>query len=375
MLPVLFELVIPAGWTRLVLVLALVLLVLSRALPVVLEHRRAGKPGGLGRVLRQDAWVSAVALVIVAGLWRSAVLDHEVRLPLNTYGLLLASAFLVGIWLAQREARRQGQDPARVADLSFYLLVAGWLGSDVYYKLVNWREFLDPSASTFWSDSPVGVGIANAASFGLLDVRRVPAALLPQGLVFYGGFIAAILTGAWYMRRHRLPFLAYADTVLPSLAFGHFLGRLGCFGAGCCWGRVGSAHLPWLVRFPARSMAYQAMAGRDDAAAYVDLHAHTTLPLHPVQLYEAFGELAIFLLLVLWFRPRKAFHGQVLAAWLALYAVLRTVVELFRGDVERGVALGLGAGQWTSIAILLVGAIVWVRARRLAGGAAPAIAP
>jgi phosphatidylglycerol:prolipoprotein diacylglycerol transferase len=64
-----------------------------------------------------------------------------------------------------------------------------------------------------------------------------------------------------------------------------------------------------------------------------------------VQLYESFGELAIFLALVLVVRPRKRFHGQVLAAWLLLYAILRTVSELFRGDVERGVVAGLGVGS------------------------------
>jgi phosphatidylglycerol:prolipoprotein diacylglycerol transferase len=95
-----------------------------------------------------------------------------------------------------------------------------------------------------------------------------------------------------------------------------------------------------------------------------------------VQLHESFGELAIFLVLVLVVRPRKRFHGQVLAAWLLAYAVLRTVSELFRGDVERGVVAGLGVGQWTSLVIFAAGAAVWAAARKvrpaLAGAGAPA---
>jgi phosphatidylglycerol:prolipoprotein diacylglycerol transferase len=161
---------------------------------------------------------------------------------------------------------------------------------------------------------------------------------------------------------------------VPSVAFGHFLGRLGCFCAGCCWGSVSRAHLPWLVSFPPESLAYQSFAARPDAAAYLDVLHRTTLPLHPTQLYEAFGELALFAALVLWVRPRKRFDGQLLAAWLLAYAVLRTVVELFRGDVERGVVAGLGVGQWTSLAIFAAGAIVWVRARR-AAAAATSVAP
>jgi phosphatidylglycerol:prolipoprotein diacylglycerol transferase len=171
-----------------------------------------------------------------------------------------------------------------------------------------------------------------------------------------------------------MSFLAHADTLIPSVAFGHFLGRLGCFAAGCCWGEVAHGHLPWAARFPPESLAYQSFAHRPDPGAFLAADRAATLPLHPVQLYESFGELALFLLLVLVVRPRKAFHGQVLASWLLAYAVLRTVVELFRGDVERGVWLGLGAGQWTSIAIFAVGAAVWAKARPRRAAAHPAAA-
>jgi phosphatidylglycerol:prolipoprotein diacylglycerol transferase len=128
---------------------------------------------------------------------------------------------------------------------------------------------------------------------------------------------------------------------------------------------VADAHLPWAARFPPESLAYQTFSARANPGDFLDAAHATTLPLHPTQLYESFGELALFLVLVLVVRPRKRFDGQVLATWLLLYAVLRTVVELFRGDVERGVYWGLGAGQWTSFVILAVGAAVWVRARQV----------
>jgi phosphatidylglycerol---prolipoprotein diacylglyceryl transferase len=172
-----------------------------------------------------------------------------------------------------------------------------------------------------------------------------------------------------------MPFLPHADTLIPSVAFGHFLGRLGCFAAGCCWGEIAHGHLPWATSFPPGSLVYQSFAGRPHAAELLAADRLSTLPLHPVQLYEGFGELAIFLVLILLVRPRKRFHGQVLATWLLLYAVLRTVVELFRGDVERGIVAGLGVGQWTSLAIFAAGVAIWARARKGRASEAPPLAP
>lgn len=290
----------------------------------------------------------------------ASLFGRELRLPLHSYGLLIAAAFMIGLWLAQREARRRGQDAERLADLAFWVLVAALVGSRVYFILVNAGEYFGPGR--FLVETPVG---------------RIPRVLAfwEGGLVFYGGFIGAGLAAAAYMRRHRMPFLAHADTIIPSVAFGHFLGRLGCFFAGCCWGGLAHADLPWAVRFPPESMAYQTFLDRPDPGSYLAPGGATTLPLHPTQLYEAFGELGLFLLLVLVVRPRKRFHGQVLAAWLLAYAGLRTVVELFRGDVERGVYLGLGAGQWTSFLIFSVGVAVWAGARKTRLGLDAAGAP
>lgn len=349
MLPVLFDLVIPAGLAKPLAALLAVAVIALRAFGYV---RRAGRDGERVTVLealRDDAWVIVLLLAGLGGVWRAGMLDRELRLPLHTYGLLIAAAFLTGMWLAQREARRRGQDPERIADLSFWVLVAALVGSRLYFILVNWDDYFGPGRAFV------------ATPFG-----RLPRLLAfwEGGLVFYGGFIGAALTAFWYLRRHRMSFLPHADTLIPSVAFGHFLGRLGCFSAGCCWGEVAERHLPWAARFPPASLAFQTFATRPHPEAFLAPDRATTLPLHPVQLYEAFGELAIFVVLVFVVRPRKRFHGEVLASWLVLYAVLRTGVEFFRGDVERGVVAGLGVGQWTSIAIFAVGAAIWARSRR-----------
>jgi len=359
MLPVLFDIVVPAGFGKPLAVLLVVAIAALRVVGYVRRSRRAGEKASVFEALKDDAWTIAILVAAAGALWRSGLLDREIRLPLHTYGLLIASAFLVGIWLGQREARRRGQDAERIADLAFWILVAALVGSRVYFIFVNWEDYFGPGRALV--TTPFG---------------RIPRllAVWEGGLVFYGGFIGAALTAWWYMRRHGMAFLPHADTLIPSVAFGHFLGRLGCFAAGCCWGEVAHGHLPWATRFPPGSLAYQTFATRAHPEEVLAPDRLTTLPLHPVQLYESFGELAIFLALVLLIRPRKRFHGQVLASWLLLYAVLRTVVEVFRGDVERGVVAGLGVGQWTSLVIFAVGAAIWARGRRGRTAAAAASA-
>jgi phosphatidylglycerol:prolipoprotein diacylglycerol transferase len=350
MLPVLFTLSTPAGLALPLAAVAAVLVALARAWAFRRRAEAEGEPVGFGAALWDDRYTVAMLAVAVAALWRSGALDGRVSLPLHTYGLMIAVGFVTAIALAQREARRRGQDAERIGDLAFWIIVAALVGSRLYFIAVNAGDYFGDNA---W------------ASLGGVRIPRV-LALWEGGLVFYGGFIGAALTAWWYMRRHRLRFLSYADTLIPSLAVGHFFGRLGCFAAGCCWGSVSHAHVPWLTRFPPGSLAYQAFAQRPNAAELLAADRLTTLPVHPTQLYESFGELALFLALVLWVRPRKRFDGQVLATWLMAYAVLRTAVELFRGDVERGVVAGLGVGQWTSVVIFAAGALTWALARRVA---------
>jgi phosphatidylglycerol:prolipoprotein diacylglycerol transferase len=308
MLPILFNIVLQPSWAAYVL--------FAIALAVGIWQVRAARAAG-------DSWQKAGqagALWVVGSL---AVLYFAVRalgdpgnndllhltrplvVPLHTYGILIATAFLVAMTLAGRAAQREGQDRDRVMDLTFWILIAAMIGSRVLFIIVNWDDYVRDPASIF--------------------------AFWKGGLVFYGGFIGAVLVSIGYMRKHRMPFFPVADALIPSVAIGHAIGRLGCFAAGCCWGAACDPRLPWAAKFPPESLAYQSQM----ANHVIQLGAAYTIPIHPTQLYESLGELLIFTVLISW-RRRKRFHGELLALYLVLYAPLRAMVETLRGDEERG---------------------------------------
>jgi len=241
-------------------------------------------------------------------------LERPLAIPVHTYGVLVASGFLVAMALAARAAERAGLDRDKVMDLSFGILVAAMIGSRILFIIVNWGEY---------SHDVVGI-----------------FEFWKGGLVFYGGFIGAVAFSIWYMRKHEMPFLPYADALAPTVAIGQALGRLGCFAAGCCWGGACDAHYLFAARFPPESLAYQSQAGSHLIAA----GAPTTFPIHPTQLYEALGTALLFAFLTYW-RSRKRFHGELLALYLMLYAPLRAFVETFRGDEERGRVFNF-VGSW-----------------------------
>ena len=127
-------------------------------------------------------------------------------ITIHTYGVMLALGFLLAILAAMRQARRTGLDPNLILDLAFYFLIAGLLGSRLFYVAGHWDDFRNNPVEIvmFWRG----------------------------GLVFYGGLIFAFGVGVWYIKKNRLEFPRIADLIAPSIAIGQTLGRLGCFSAG-----------------------------------------------------------------------------------------------------------------------------------------------
>ncbi|MBI5481651.1 MAG: prolipoprotein diacylglyceryl transferase [Deltaproteobacteria bacterium] len=235
---------------------------------------------------------------------------------LHTYGVLIAVGFLLAVVMTTRQARREGTDPDRLLDLGFWLLVGGFVGARLLFILTDLGYYVG---------SCRGTGSARTTGQVVWDCTRA-LHVWEGGLVWYGGFLAALGVGVFVLHRRRMKILRTADLIMPSVPLGHFFGRLGCFAAGCCFGKPTSSALG--VAFGPRSLAYS------DLGDLLPSGAAATMPLHPTQLYEAFGELLIFFWL-LGLGRRKRFDGQVLLAYLFVYPLLRTVVEVFRGDAAR----------------------------------------
>jgi phosphatidylglycerol:prolipoprotein diacylglycerol transferase len=230
-------------------------------------------------------------------------------IPIRMYGLMIGIGFLLAIFLASRRARKEGIDPDRIMDLGVYLLLAAIVGSRILYVLTTLREFTDHPLDVF--------------------------AIWKGGLVFYGGLLAAVPVGIWYVRKHSLPVWKTADIMAPYIALGHGFGRLGCFFAGCCYGSPCSG--PICITFH-------------------DSHSLAPLgvPLFPTQLMESGGEFLIFgILMVLW-RHRK-FDGQLFWFYPLFYSVLRFTIEFFRGDEIRGVYFGGLVSTSQIIALFMFG--------------------
>ncbi len=231
---------------------------------------------------------------------------------LHTYGVLLVSALLAALWLAGRLARKEGLDSQKVQDLGIASIIAGLIGAKLLLVIVDFDQY-------------------RASPRALLDV-------LQSGGVFYGGLLGGLPVAWWYIKKHGLPLFNTLDILAPAVALGQAIGRLGCFAAGCCYGAPSTA--PWSVIFHNQS-----------AHALVGVPLDT--PLHPSQLYEAFGALALMFILLAVLRNRR-FHGQVVSMYLLIYAVLRFVLEFFRGDVARGSVLGGALSTSQFIAIVVV---------------------
>jgi phosphatidylglycerol:prolipoprotein diacylglycerol transferase len=221
---------------------------------------------------------------------------------LHTYGVLLAAAFLLALWVALRGAKREGLPRDPVLDMWIVSLIAGIVGAKLLLYLLDLDYYLE-------------------------NPRALLSGLRSAG-VFYGGLVAAVGACLFMVWRRGLPGWKLADVAAPAIALGQSIGRLGCFAAGCCYGKVTS--LPWAVTFT-------------DPKANEITGVPLAIPLHPSQLYMSVGNFLLFLVLVLVSR-RKTRDGQVFLWYLLLYGILRGLLEFTRGD-PRGQIGGISTSQ------------------------------
>jgi len=239
---------------------------------------------------------------------------HFGTFEVHWYGILVMAGFVAGLWTASRRGVRDGLAPEKVQDLGAWLIVGTIVGARTLYVVSYWQENF---AGQPWTE--------------IFKVWR-------GGLVFYGGLIGASLVTILYAWKRKLPLWKLADVLAPSISLGYFFGRLGCLMNGCCYGRA--TDLPWAIHFPVGNPSYPN-------------------GVHPTQLYEAFLGLGLYAALAWWYQ-RKKFDGQIFAAYLMCYAVLRAFVESFRGDYPVHYLGGWATpAQLVSFAIFTAGLILY----------------
>jgi phosphatidylglycerol:prolipoprotein diacylglycerol transferase len=238
-----------------------------------------------------------------------------ITIPFHTYGLMIAIGFLLAIYTVRKLAVQNKINPDLVSDLSFWLLMFGFLGGRILFVITRLDYFIQ---------NP-------------LDIVKV----WEGGLVFFGGLIASTAYAIYYFKKHKLSPWIMVDILMPGVVMAHAWGRLGCLGAGCCYGRP--TDMPWGIKLNSE---------------LVDI-GFRGVPLHPTQLYES---VSLFILFggLIYLSKHKKFNGQVGLTYFMLYPIIRSIIEIFRGDTVRGFVIDdvLSTSQFISILVFAVAAIV-----------------
>jgi phosphatidylglycerol:prolipoprotein diacylglycerol transferase len=236
-------------------------------------------------------------------------------IPVRTYGFMIAIGFLVAVAITKRLAMRAKLDVEKVLDLAFWCLLVGFAGARFLYIITQFHYFLENPLAVFkvWEG----------------------------GLVFLGGPIAVIPFFIWYVKKNKLPVWKTLDVGGPALTIAHAFGRFGCLAAGCCYGK------PTGTDFGIK--LYSDLVDRNLQG----------IPLHPTQLYEA-SALFILFFGLLYVNKKKVFDGQVALTYFLVYPLIRSLIEIFRGDVVRGFVIDeiLSTSQFISLIVFLIAAVV-----------------
>jgi phosphatidylglycerol:prolipoprotein diacylglycerol transferase len=243
---------------------------------------------------------------------------HLGPLTVHWYGVMVAIAFLGGLWTASRRAPLTGIAPEKILDLGPWLIVGGIIGARTLYVTSYWHE-----------------QFAGHPFYEVFMVQK-------GGLVYYGGLVGSSLGCILYAQLKKLPLWKLGDIMAPSIALGYVFGRIGCLMNGCCFGRECSR--PWAIRYP-----------EGHATHHVGF---PPTPVHPTQIYDSLLSLGLYLFLA-WLYRRKKFDGQVFATYLVCYACTRSFVEMFRGDYPQYYLGGWATpAQLVSFGILAAGAVL-----------------
>lgn len=244
-------------------------------------------------------------------------------LSIRWYGIIMATAFLVGTWLAARRAQQNRVAPDHIFNMILWIIPAAIIGARLYYVAFEWPAY---------RENPLEI-----------------LAIWHGGLAIHGGLLGGTLAGLLYARRHKLPPWLLADILAPSVILGQAIGRWGNFINQEAYGGPVSAE--FMARFPAFIREQMYIGGQ-----YY----------HPTFLYESLWDLAVFAFLT-WYWPRKRFTGEVALLYLGLYSVGRFFIEGLRTD---SLMLGpIRVAQLVSVILIILAVLGIHHGRRKAARA------
>ncbi len=244
--------------------------------------------------------------------------------PVRLYGVMMAVGFIVALTWIRFQAKRDGLSSDKMTDLAFLMMFVGVAGARIASVVIE--------GNGSWKNPLVYFKVWEG------------------GMVFYGGFIASLLVAIYYCHKKGFSFWKVTDLFMPGVAIGLGIGRIGCLFAGCCHGKVCPTDAWYGITYPTGVGSQAFPLG---------------VPLYPTPLMEFISLVFIFLFLA-WYSQKKKFDGQILSLYLIIYAIVRSIIELFRGDVERKFVPGtsISTSQMISIVLFIVGLSIYLKYRK-----------
>ncbi|MDH5608942.1 MAG: prolipoprotein diacylglyceryl transferase [Cyclobacteriaceae bacterium] len=234
---------------------------------------------------------------------------------IHTYGFMIMLGALSGYLYLTRTAKKElGIETEQIQNLAIFIVIAAFVGGKFFFYLEEPSYYFETPAH-MWEN-------------------------FRQGFVFYGSLIFAIPVAIWYFKKEKWPLWPLMDRLAITATIIHSFGRMGCFFAGCCYG------------IPTTSWT---------GVTFTDAHSQAmplNTPLHPTQLYDVFNILVIMGILLLLKRQKK-FEGQLFFIYVILYAINRSVIEVFRGDLRRGFIIDDVLSHSQFISLVLIALTTW----------------
>lgn len=230
------------------------------------------------------------------------------NLTIYSYGFLIACAFFISIFLARQRAKEINVKPDFITDLGILILTSGIIGARIGYVGLHWKNF----------------------SNSVIDIFKV----YEGGLVFSTGFLLSLVSSFIYIKFRKKSFLKIADCVIPYIALGQAIGRIGCFLNGCCYGIRTDSFIG--VKFP--NLPYS---------------------VYPTQLFSTVFLFFLFLGLI-WVRKKKIFNGMLLLIYILGFSSFRFFLNFIRADRIKIIAGGLTFFQYVMILLFFVTLVIFI---------------